>query len=262
MNERIVPLIAVSIFALFFVLERVFPSRKKKRPLRHLLLNFALTIALLATAALFVRPAVNLAFLSSSQSFGLLHWLKLSEWLELTVAFLLLDLSFYYWHRLNHTWSFLWRFHNVHHTDPELDVSTAFRFHFGEVLLSSFFRFMQVVLIGPPLIIFLVYEVVFQASTFFHHSNLRLPLRFEKALNLFVVTPRMHAIHHSQIKLESNSNYSVVLKIWDSLHKTICLERFSDEIQIGVPAYPERDNKIWFLMTLPFKNQRKYWESQ
>lgn len=248
---------------LLFILERIFPLRKKHRPLRHLGYNGILTIMLLLTAFLFVRPAVNGAFSwIESQTFGMLRWFSLPVWLEFIVAFLFLDLSFYYWHRLNHRIHFLWRFHNVHHIDPELDVSTAFRFHFGEVALSSGFRFVQVMVIGPPLIAFLVYEIVFQVGTFFHHSNLRLPVRFEYYLNLFVVTPRMHTIHHSQVKGETNSNYSVVFRIWDTIHRTICLSPSVEKVKIGVPAYPENDNRLGYILSLPFRRQRKYWSSE
>ena len=119
-------------------------------------------------------------------------------------------LSFYYWHILNHKFPFFWRFHKVHHFDPDLDVSTGFRFHFGEVFFSTVFRVVQVSLIGVPFVTFAAYELVFRAGTLFHHSNLRLPIRFERRLNKLIVTPRMHGINHSQVRNETNSNFGVV----------------------------------------------------
>src|SRR6185503_6617510 len=105
-------------------------------------------------------------------------------------------LSFYYWHRLNHRLPLLWRFHSVHHMDPDLDVTTAVRFHFGEILLSTVFRSLQVVALGVGLTGYLLYEPRLQCANLFHHSNLRLPIRLERALNWVLVTPRMHGIHH------------------------------------------------------------------
>jgi sterol desaturase/sphingolipid hydroxylase (fatty acid hydroxylase superfamily) len=102
-----------------------------------------------------------------------------------------MDLTFYYWHLANHRLPFLWRFHNVHHIDPDLDVSTAFRFHFGEITLSAVFSLLQVSLIGPSAWAFAAYQLVFQAEVLFHHCNVRLPVRAERLLNKVLVTPRM-----------------------------------------------------------------------
>ncbi len=105
-----------------------------------------------------------------------------------------------------------------------------------------------------------VYEVVFQWATVFHHSNVRLPLGLERLLNLVVVTPRMHGIHHSTVKEETNSNYSVVLRWWDWLHRSLVLAVTQAEITIGVPGYLQpRDNTLGHLLVMPFRKQRYYW---
>jgi sterol desaturase/sphingolipid hydroxylase (fatty acid hydroxylase superfamily) len=171
-----------------------------------------------------------------------------------------MDLTFYWWHVANHRVPFLWRFHNVHHIDPDLDVSTAFRFHFGEVALSAAFRVAQVSAIGLSGWMFAVYELVFQVNTAFHHSNVRLPIQLERLLNLVIVTPRMHGIHHSQVRDETNSNYSVVFSWWDRLHRTLGLNIPQSAIVIGVPAYSHpADNRLWNALLLPFQRQRDYW---
>jgi sterol desaturase/sphingolipid hydroxylase (fatty acid hydroxylase superfamily) len=144
--------------------------------------NAVVTALAMGTAGLAVRPvAVNLMGWTAAEGFGLVAVLAGPGPLSALVAFLLLDLSFYYWHRANHRWPLLWRFHNVHHLDPDLDVSTALRFHFGEVGFSAAFRAVQVLLIGPALSVYVAYELVFQANTLFHHSNVRLPLGLERA---------------------------------------------------------------------------------
>jgi sterol desaturase/sphingolipid hydroxylase (fatty acid hydroxylase superfamily) len=176
------------------------------------------------------------------------------------LGFLLMDLSFYYWHLVNHRIPFLWRFHNVHHIDPDLDVTTAFRFHFGEVMFSVVFRVLQVGLLGVSGLAFVAYELVFQANTVFHHSNLRLPIGFERLLNKVLVTPRMHGIHHSQVRQETNSNYGVVFPWWDWLHRTLGLAIPQSAITIGVPGYSQpEDNRLWNTLLMPFRVQRDYW---
>jgi sterol desaturase/sphingolipid hydroxylase (fatty acid hydroxylase superfamily) len=193
---------------------------------------------------------------------GLVHLVTLPAWLELALSFLLMDLAFYYWHLANHRAPFLWRFHNVHHTDPELDVSTAFRFHFGEIALSSGFNIIQISLIGISPWGFAIYQLAFQAEVLFHHSNLRLPIRFERFLNKLVVTPRMHGIHHSQVHRENNSNFGTVFPWWDRLHRTLGLNIPQSEITIGIPGYslPE-DNTVPNALLMPFRKQRDYWRT-
>lgn len=254
-----------TVLTALLALEQAFPLRKRQRRLwPRLLVNGALSLATYAVAAILVRPAA-LATLgwAATRSIGMLRLCALPRPLEFLLGVLLLDLSFYYWHRSNHRLPFLWRFHNVHHIDPDLDASTGFRFHFGEVALSAGFRIAQVAAIGPSLSTFLLYELVFQAETYFHHSNLRLPIVMEKALNLLVVTPRMHAIHHSQFHDETDSNYSVVLSVWDRLHGTYRWGVPQAEIDIGVPGYsaPE-DNRLLIALRLPFKEQRDYWRGR
>lgn len=212
-------------------------------------------------AAGVVRPSALRALnWASAQPFGLIHLLRCPGWAGFTIGFLLLDLSFYYWHVLNHKVAVLWRFHNVHHIDPDLDVSTGFRFHFGEVLLSTLFRVVQVSLIGISFATFAIYEAVFQANTLFHHSNLRLPIRLERWLNKMLVTPRMHGIHHSQVQRETNSNFGVVFPWWDRLHKTLGLNISQSKIAIGIPGYASSDdNNLWSTFIMPFIKQRDYW---
>jgi len=210
-----------------------------------------------------VQPAARWALRwSAEKPFGLVHLVALPGWMEFAVSFLLMDLGFYYWHLANHRLPFLWRFHNVHHIDPDLDVSTAFRFHFGEVALSSAFNLLEVSLLGMSASAFAVYQLAFQAEVLFHHSNLRLPIRFERLLSKVIVTPRMHGIHHSQVQRENNSNFGTVFTWWDRLHRTLGLNISQSEIVIGIPAYsrPE-DNSVGNALLLPFRKQRDYWRN-
>ena len=146
----------------------------------------------------------------------------------------------------------------MHHVDPDMDVTTSFRFHFVEILYSIVFRVLQVALIGVSPIIYTLYELTFQYATIFHHSNIRLPIHFERWLNKVFVTPRMHGIHHSTVKIETNSNFSVIFRWWDMLFGTLRLNVPQSDIDIGVAGYqnPE-DNRFLNLLYMPFRKQRK-----
>jgi sterol desaturase/sphingolipid hydroxylase (fatty acid hydroxylase superfamily) len=254
--------IVIVLLALLLVLERFVALRRRTRPvLGRFLVNFVISILAFGAASLCVAPAASATLQwASTRPFGLLHVVPMSAPAQFVVSFLLMDLMFYWWHVANHQIPFLWRFHNVHHIDPDLDVSTALRFHFGEVALSAAFRVVQVSAIGLTAWMFAAYELVFQANTLFHHSNVRLPVGVERVLNLVLVTPRMHGIHHSQVRDETNSNYSVVFSWWDRLHRTLGLNIPQADIVTGIPAYSDpEDNKVWNNLLLPFRRQREYW---
>jgi sterol desaturase/sphingolipid hydroxylase (fatty acid hydroxylase superfamily) len=256
------PLIAVAIFTVLFLLERFFPLRKTTRSLiARLLVNLVIAVLTFIVAVGLVQPAVRCALgWSASKGFGLVHLVALPGPLEFVLSFLFMDLAFYYWHVANHRVPFLWRFHNVHHIDPDLDVSTAFRFHFGEIMFSTGFSLLQLSLIGPSVWAFAVYQLVFQAEVIFHHSNVRLPIGVERLLNRVLVTPRMHGIHHSQVQRENNSNFGTVFPWWDRLHRTLRVNIPQDEVVVGIAGYslPE-DNAIWNTLLMPFREQRAYW---
>jgi len=252
----------VVLLLLLFILERRQALRRSRRPLLpRLVVNAGISAAAFVVAGLLVRPLALAALeWASDRPFGFVHLVPMPVAAQFVLSFLLMDLTFYWWHVANHRIPFLWRFHNVHHIDPDLDVSTAFRFHFAEVALSAAFRVAQVSAIGLSGWMFVVYELVFQANTAFHHSNVRLPIRLERLLNLVIVTPRMHGIHHSQVRDETNSNYSVVFSWWDRLHRTLGLNIPQSTIVIGVPAYSNpADNRLWNALLLPFQRQRDYW---
>jgi len=201
-----IPLVVAGLLVLLFVLERFFPLRKSMRSLvPRIVVNLVISALSFIAAVTLVKPAAQSALRwSDTKSFGLVHLVALPEWAQFAISFLLMDLAFYYWHLANHRLPFLWRFHNVHHIDPDLDVSTAFRFHFGEIALSSCFAIVQVSLIGISAWAFAAYQLAFQAEVVFHHSNLRLPIGFERLLSKVIVTPRMHGIHYSQVERENN----------------------------------------------------------
>jgi sterol desaturase/sphingolipid hydroxylase (fatty acid hydroxylase superfamily) len=227
-----------------------------RRTIRNLLLS--LPAFLIARLALLPLP-LGLAIFTERYHFGLLHWLPLPNWLAGIVGILILDYVYWWWHFGLHRVPFLWRFHNVHHTDLDMDVSTAARFHFGEMILSVFLFLIAIPLFGISPSIFVVFWVLFEISVQFQHSNWRLPVTFERILNRVLVTPRMHGIHHSIVERETNSNWGTVFVWWDWIHGTLRRDIPQAAITIGVPAYrDEKELTIGQLLVLPFRNQRPW----
>jgi sterol desaturase/sphingolipid hydroxylase (fatty acid hydroxylase superfamily) len=158
---------------------------------------------------------------------------------------------------LIHRAPFLWRFHKVHHVDLDLTASTALRFHFAEMALSVPWRAAQVLLIGGSPRALAIWQDFLFLSVMFHHSNLRLPPKWERCLVRLIVTPRMHGIHHSIVEDETNSNWSSGLTVWDWLHGTLKLDLPQNAITIGVAAYREpNDVTLPKLIAMPFVDPR------
>ena len=221
-------------------------------------LVFALPAFLALRLALIPIPLAAAAW-AENNHVGLLHWLSLPLVINCIIGLLLLDYAYYWWHVAAHRVPLLWRFHNVHHTDLDMDVSTATRFHFCELLLSVAFRVVTVVLMGLPPWLLLVFEVVFECAGQFHHSNWRLHPAIERVLNLVFVTPRMHGIHHSIVLRETNSNWGTIFSWWDKLHRTLRMDIPQDAITIGVPAYrDEKELTVGQLWLMPFRPIRPW----
>lgn len=219
-------LILAAVFTLFLILENVFPLRKAiepkvRRVARNLSMAIASSVVARFSAVLMVLWAAEF---TSENGFGLLPAINASAWpptLLLAIELVALDYLIYHWHRLNHVVPFLWRFHQPHHLDHELDASTALRFHFFEIVLSGCFRTICILAIGFSLEAVLLFEVLVTGAAIFHHSNLNLPLWLEAKIGSLLITPRRHWVHHRPTKELTDSCYGTVFSIWDRLHNTL-----------------------------------------
>ena len=160
--------------------------------------------------------------------------------LGLALDIVILDFWIYLWHRANHSIPFLWRFHEVHHLDRFLDVTTSVRFHFGEVLLSAALRGALIFALGMPIESIIVFEIIVLAAAAFQHANLRLPHRLEKALSMVVITPSIHWVHHRRRQQETDSNYGVLFSVWDRVMGTLSPTPRTLDMPIGVQEREER----------------------
>ncbi|HZS81307.1 MAG TPA: sterol desaturase family protein [Stellaceae bacterium] len=249
--------------AALVVSERRRPLRRSREAAnRRDLRNLAVAAAGALAIHLAERPVVEpLARLVRRRRWGLLQRLALPPALELVAGLALLDYTLFLWHILTHRVPFLWRFHLVHHADLDLSASTALRFHFAELALSAPWRAAQVLLLGIAPRTLSAWQLATLVSILFHHSNLRLPGRWDRRLGAIVMTPRLHGIHHSAVRGETNSNWSSGLTLWDRLHSTLRQDVPQAAITIGLPAYRDASElTLPRLLALPFGAERPAWE--
>lgn len=234
----LMPAVVAVTFALVIVLEAVRPLRRRvEAVLRHVGRNLAVGAISLAVLSVLQTPfLIPITQWAQRERVGLLNLVALPRTVDLVIGILLLDYTLWHWHRINHVWPLLWRFHAVHHVDLDLDASTALRFHFGELTLSAVYRVVQIVVLGPSPLAVGVWQLLLFVSILFHHSNLCLPVGVERVLVRLVVTPRMHGIHHSLYLNETNANWSSLLSGWDRLHRTLVLDVPQEDVPIGVPT--------------------------
>ena len=224
----------VGIFALMAGWEMLAPLRQRQAPR---IVRWSNILALLLIGNLIIRlavpvTAVSFAALAAERNWGLLNALDLPFWPALILSLLLLDLIIYLQHRLFHAVPLLWRLHRVHHADTEFDVTTALRFHPGEMLVSMGIKLAAIAALGPPALAVLVFEIVLNGAAMFNHANVTLPARAERLLRLFIVTPDMHRIHHSVRPEEFNRNFGFNLPWWDRLLGTYCPQPQLDQREL------------------------------
>jgi sterol desaturase/sphingolipid hydroxylase (fatty acid hydroxylase superfamily) len=234
----------------FFALERLRSAAVPPPglgPWRRLARNGALYLLNVGISPLLVLP------LAAWAAAHAIPWRPVwwTGWPALLADIVVLDLLIYWWHRANHVVPFLWRFHGVHHLDRFLDTTSAVRFHFGEVLLSALARSVVIVLLDVPLVSVLAFETVVLLAAIFHHSNVRLPPRFEAALARLLVTPSIHWVHHHRRQADTDSNYATILSLWDALFASRSPMRRAPDMPIGVEGREERP--LLSLLAAPFR---------
>ncbi|MDT5295576.1 MAG: hypothetical protein QOJ76_2456 [Acidobacteriota bacterium] len=268
MSSRKVPawLSGALVLGAFGALCRLERRRPLRRETESKLARSARNLAFAGVSAVVLglteRPVADrLTALVERRRVGLLKRARLPGRLEVATAVVLLDYTLYAWHVLTHRVAWLWRFHVVHHVDLDLDATTALRFHFAELALSVPWRAAQILVIGVSPLSFSIWQTLLMLSILFHHSNVRLEPGLERRLNLLIVTPRMHGIHHSTVRAQTDSNWSSGLSVWDRLHGTLRLNVPRGEVEIGVPAYREpREVGLTKILAMPFGAERPAWE--
>jgi sterol desaturase/sphingolipid hydroxylase (fatty acid hydroxylase superfamily) len=196
--------------------------------------------------------ACTVALWAKAAGVGLFNAVTVDPWSGVAVTIFALDLVSYAWHRANHQISFLWRFHQVHHSDPAFTTSTAVRFHPGELLLSLPLRLAAVVALGASPVGIVVFEILFAVANLFEHGNIDLPLRLERRLAYLWITPALHRRHHSTKLHELNRNFGTIFVFWDRALRTYLENSSAQKVTAGLP-YSAEVSSLRQALVLPFR---------
>jgi sterol desaturase/sphingolipid hydroxylase (fatty acid hydroxylase superfamily) len=259
-NEPFVRLLAFAgIFAAMTAWEVLAPRREQKlaRGMRWPSNIGVVVVDTILVRLVFPTTAVGLALLADAREWGLFHALGLRMWASVPLAVIALDLAIYLQHVLFHAVPALWRLHRMHHADQEIDVTTGARFHPIEILLSMGIKLGVVAALGAPAVAVLLFEVLLNATSMFNHSNVRMPVRFDRVLRWVVVTPDMHRVHHSIVARETNSNFGFNLPWWDRLFGTYRDQPAAghEAMTIGIEQFRDpAEQRLDRMLTQPFRD--------
>jgi len=255
MNPFLVRTVAyLSIFACMLLCEAGYPFARslQKKAFRIVFHSCVSAFNSVILYLVLYSPLYAAVTFTQSHAFGLAYALGLRGWTEVILTLVLFDCWDYWMHRANHRIGLLWRFHKAHHLDMELDVTTASRFHVGELLITNSFKGALIFLWGPSLLGIAVFETFLTAASQFHHGNVGIPFGSQDRLERFIVTPKMHRCHHVYEGRCRISNYATIFSPWDKLFGTYLRAHTAAELQpIGVPEPrgPETMKFIPLLLT-------------
>ena len=251
----------LGIFALMAVWEILSPRRqltvsKGSRWTNNLGLVVLNTLIL---RILFPTAAVGVALLAQTQGWGLLNYYELPFTLAVVLTVVAMDFVIWLQHIVFHAIPVLWRLHRVHHADLDYDVTTGARFHPIEIILSMLIKFATIMLLGPPVVAVVIFEVMLNATAMFNHGNVYIPEKIDRVLRLLVVTPDMHRVHHSVHAPLANSNFGFNLPWWDRLFGTYAAQPLEGhtEMEIGLDTFrdPRQVDRLPGMLMLPFARQ-------
>lgn len=202
---------------------------------RHGVRNLLIGVAnAVITALIFAHAWKWVAGLAGERQWGLLRLATLPSVVHGICAVILLDVWTYWWHRVCHRIPALWRFHKVHHSDAFMDVTTANRFHAGEIILSSLLRLPLIPLLGVRFGDLVIYETLLLVVVQWQHANIGLSEPLERWFRAFVVTPGMHKVHHSRHRPETDSNYASIASVWDRIFGSFRTHPAPSTIRFGL----------------------------
>ena len=253
------PFIRLAAFLGVFIAVAIWESLSPRRELAtSKVLRWVSNICVTLIGTAIVRglfPVLAVVFAADETTLGILNLISLPFALKVLIGVLALDLIIYGQHVMFHAVPILWRLHMMHHADLDIDVTTGLRFHPIEVVLSMGIKIGAVIIIGPPVLAVILFEILLNGTSMFNHGNILMPFGVDRFLRSIVVTPDMHRVHHSVIIKETNSNFGFNFPWWDRLFGTYCpqpaaghegmtlgLSQFRDEKQLSLP----------WMLALPF----------
>jgi sterol desaturase/sphingolipid hydroxylase (fatty acid hydroxylase superfamily) len=218
--SKLPPFVLLTSFAGFWISESLLPARQLVGGWWRTGSNLAMSALTLAIGALTGGILLGLSSFVAAERWGLAA-ATLPGWVTIMLGVLLLDVTEYARHRMSHALPLLWRLHRVHHSDPEMDVTTTFRSHPLEQVLRPIFLAVSILTFGIPTLALLLFGVLQLPVLIFQHSNLRLPAWLDRGLGWLIATPALHAVHHSRADFQTDSNYGTFLMVWDCLFRSL-----------------------------------------
>lgn len=208
---------------------------------------------------IFPLAAAGMAAFCAAHGWGLINHFQIPFAIAVPLAVIILDFVIWLQHVMVHAVPALWRLHRVHHADPDFDVTTGTRFHPIEIVLSMLIKFATIVVLGPPVLAVVIFEVLLNATAMFNHGNLRLPAALDRGLRWGVVTPDMHRVHHSIEDDEANSNFGFNLPWWDRLFGTYRDQPRAGHTAMTIGIHGHRDPRevarLPGMLLLPFRGE-------
>ncbi|MBS0319596.1 MAG: sterol desaturase family protein [Proteobacteria bacterium] len=243
---------------LLFVLESI-PALRARRATahraRHAGRNLGLwAISLVVTTVLLGSALVPMTLWLESRRVGLFYHVPMPVLGMIAAGIVVLDAADYLLHRLSHEARWLWRLHSVHHSDPQVDVTTNVRAHPLHVLCTLAFRLLTLAALGFPQWIAVMRDIVAIPVALWSHANVAFPPRLDRVLRRVLVTPAMHRVHHSPWQPETDSNYGGLFSIWDRLFGTYREPRPAGPVRFGLDTVPEPGvSRLWGLLCAPWR---------
>ncbi|RFZ83071.1 sterol desaturase family protein [Mucilaginibacter terrenus] len=220
MNNILQPVAVGFVFLLTYLVEYLFPQRQELLKTNHDLKNIMVGLVNLLFSFLSGYYLQKLMVYASANHFGMIPFSKLPNLLSVVFQILCIDLFVYWWHRVNHRIPMLWRFHKFHHEDESMNTTTAVRFHTVELFFSVIAKAIFLTLIGATVTGLFAYGILFFPVVLLVHSNIKVNERVDFVLRKLIISPLMHRIHHSNIIVETNSNYGSIFPLWDRIFKS------------------------------------------
>ena len=245
----------------FWILEGMIPLYSfRYKKINHAFLNifFTTTTAIIGFGFAFLLLKSTLYV--GGEQIGIIHIFNLPIWADVIISLLLLDLiGAYLVHFIQHKIPWMWKFHLVHHSDMNVDVTTGLRHHPGETVFRIIFTFIGVFVSGASIGMVMLYQSLSVLFAHITHANISIPKKIDIILSYVLVTPNMHKIHHHYEMPLTDSNYGNIFSIWDRLFNTFSFINKQKSVVYGIDTYMDKSetNNLGTLLSIPFKKLKK-----
>lgn len=245
---------------LFWILEGTLPLFKfQYKKVRHAGINLFFTLTTMIIGFGLAAALLAASNYVSDKQFGLLYLVEMPLWAQLVVGVLLLDLiGAYFVHWTEHKVKWMWKFHLVHHTDTNVDVTTGLRHHPGETVFRIGFTILAVIIVGAPMWIIMFYQSMSVLFAHITHANINMPRSIDRALSWVFITPLMHKVHHHYTQPLTDTNYGNIFSFWDRIFGTFAQVEDTRELKYGIDTHmdPKENDEMANLLKIPFQAYR------